>query len=124
MQSQAIIEQAERLCLPEQPGAVKRSDMESTTDSDDRVLELRIQGRSFATIATTVGLVRPSRANEAFNRALRRKPVSERDGLRREELGRLDALANGVRADTALAPRDKARRLRTIDRLRAMLMED
>src|ERR1700736_6183089 len=98
--------------------------MESTTDTDDRVLELRIQGRSFATIATAVGLVRPSRANEAFNRAMRRKPVSERNGLRRQELGRLDALANVVRADVTLEPKDKARRLRTIDRLRAMLMED
>jgi hypothetical protein len=104
--------------------SAKTSVMETSTACDDRVLELRVQGRSFAGIATTLGLVRPSRANEAFNRALRRKPMSERDGIRRQELVRLDVLADGVRADAALAPKDKARRLRTVDRLRTMLMEE
>jgi hypothetical protein len=37
---------------------------------DDKVLQLRVQGRSFAGIAKTLGLGRPCQANDAFNRAL------------------------------------------------------
>ena len=91
---------------------------------DDKVLDLRVQGKSFAGIAKTLGMNRPSTANEAFNRALRRKPAAEQDDLRRQELGRLDALIEGVRANADLAPDELARRLRTVERLRAKLLAE
>jgi hypothetical protein len=89
---------------------------------DDKVLQLRVQGRSFAGIAKTLGLGRPCQANDAFNRALRRQPPAERDALRGRELTRLDALADGVRAHPERGADGVARRLRTVARLRAMLM--
>jgi hypothetical protein len=94
------------------------------TCDEDKVLELRVQGKSFAGIAKTLGLGRPSQANDAFNRALRRKPPAERDGLRGQELTRLDALADGVRAHPERGADGVARRLRTVARLRAMLLAD
>jgi hypothetical protein len=99
--------------------------MQTTPAGDeDKVLELRVQGRSFAGIAKTLGLGRPSQANAAFNRALRRKPPAERDALRGRELTRLDALADAVRAHPERGPDALARRLRTVARLRSMLMTD
>jgi hypothetical protein len=107
------------------PQHVKEKQMPSTPACDeDKVLELRGQGRSFAGIAKTLGLDRPCQANDAFNRALRRKPPAERDALRGRELTRLDALADGVRAHSERGADGVARRLRTVARLRAMLMAD
>jgi hypothetical protein len=96
----------------------------ATTNVEDEVLALRMQGKSFAGIARSLGLERPFQANNAFIRALRRQPVSERDSIRRQELVRLDALADAVRANHELAPAGVARRLRTLDRLRAGLIAD
>jgi hypothetical protein len=99
--------------------------MQNTAACDeDKVLELRVQGRSFAGIAKTLGLRRPSQANDAFNRAMRRKPPAERDALRGRELARLDTLADAVRARPEVGAGGVARRLRTVARLRAMLMAD
>jgi hypothetical protein len=95
-----------------------------TPARDDRVLELRIHGKSFAAIAKSLGLGRPSEANDAFNRALRLRPASEQEDLRRQELLSLDALADGVRGNPQLAPDELARRLRTVDRLRSRLLAD
>lgn len=89
---------------------------------EDKVLELRVQGKSF--IAKSLGLGRPSQANDASSRALRRKPPGARDALRGRELTRLDALVDGVRAHPSGGPMGDARRLRTATRLRAMLMAD
>ncbi len=91
---------------------------------EDNVLDLRVQGRSFAGIAKTLGLSRPCQANDAFNRAVRRKPPAERDALRNQELTRLDALADGVRAHPEVGADGVARRLRTVARLKAMLLAD
>jgi hypothetical protein len=98
--------------------------MDDTQGRDDEVLALRGQGKSFAGIAKALGFNRPSQANQAFNRALRRRPAFEQDGLRQRELGRLDALIVGVKANGELAPDEVARRLRTVERLRAKLLAD
>ena len=98
--------------------------MDDTSVRDEQVLELRVHGKSFAGIAKTLGFGRPYEANDAFNRALRRKPAAERDTLRSSELIRLDALAEAVRANLEMAPDDVARRLRTLDRMRARLLAD
>ena len=89
---------------------------------EDRILELRVQGKSFAGIAKTLGLDRPCQANDAFNRALRRQLPARRAALRGQELTRLDALADGIRAHRELGADGLARRLRTVARLRTMLM--
>jgi hypothetical protein len=98
--------------------------MDEIAARDDQVLELRGQGKSFARIAKTLGFTRPSEANEAFNRALRRKSPDVQDDVRRQELGRLDALLDGVRANAELAPDDRDRRLRSVERLRAKLLAE
>jgi ANTAR domain/GAF domain len=104
---------------------VKEEQMHNPPGCDeDKVLELRVQGKSFTGIAKTLGLGRPHEANDAFNRAMRRKPPTERDALRGRELIRLDALADGVRAHPERGPDGVARRLRTVARLRTMLMTD
>jgi hypothetical protein len=91
---------------------------------DEEALELRIQGKSFNGIAKSLGFNRPSEANEAFNRALRRRSTAEQEDLRRQEMARLDALIEGVRGKAELAPDDLARRLRSVERLRTKLLAD
>ncbi len=91
---------------------------------EDKVLALRDQGKCFAGIAQTLGLGRACHANDAFNRALRRKPPAQRDALRGRELARLETLADNVRAHPERGAEGVARRLRTVARLRAMLMAD
>jgi hypothetical protein len=98
--------------------------MNETSGQDDQVLELRVQGKSFARIAKSLGFSGPSKANDAFNRALRRKTSAEQEGLRRQELLRLDALIEGVRGNAELAPDVQARRLRSVERLRTKLLAD
>jgi hypothetical protein len=95
-----------------------------TPGRDDEVLKLRLEGRTFARIAKSVGYSRSSEANDAFNRALRRKPSAEQADLRRHELARLDSLLEGVRRNAELAPEDRARRLRSVERLRSKLLAD
>lgn len=98
----------------------------STVDNaemDALVLELRCAGRSFPTIARTLGLARPDDANAAFVRAVRRRPVRDRDRLCRDEMERLDLLEARVRDDRDLAPFDRDVQLERVARLRARLVE-
>jgi len=104
--------------------ALDKVSADDTPARDDKALELRVRGKSFVAIAKTLAYERANHANEAFNRALRRKPASEQDELRGQELSRLDAMAKGVKDNDALPPEDVARRLRTVERLRAMLLAD
>jgi hypothetical protein len=98
--------------------------MTDTATFDDKALELRGSGQSFAAIAKTLGYERTHQANEAFNRALRRKPPVEQDSLRRQESARLDVMADGLRASHRLEAGEIAQRLRAVDRLRAMLLAE
>ena len=91
---------------------------------DDKALRLRASGKSFVAVAKALGYGRAHQANDAFNRALRRKPLGERESLRREELARLDTMAEGVRESQQLGPDDVIRRLRTVERLRVMLLAE
>jgi hypothetical protein len=89
---------------------------------DSSVLQLRREGRSFGSIAKALGFERSSQANEAFNRALRELPGDEQVTLRVEENVRLDALETRLRANAELETDEVDRRLRTIARLRQVLM--
>jgi hypothetical protein len=103
-----------------------RSDISREDDlaRDDKALRLRAGGESFVAVAKALGYGRAHQANDAFNRALRRQPPEERESLRHQELARLDTMAEGVRASQHLEPDDVARRLRSVERLRAMLLEE
>jgi hypothetical protein len=103
--------------------APDRSDIRGKDElaRDDTALRLRAGGKSFVAVAQALSYGRAHQANDAFNRALRRKPAEERASLRREELTRLDTMAEGVRASEQLGPDDVARRLRAVERLRTML---
>lgn len=92
-----------------------------TAEVDDKVLVLRSGGGSFKSIAETLGLEKSGTAIKAFNRALRRRPVSEQETLLADELHRLDVLEARVRANTSLEGSECDRRLRAIVRIRAMV---
>jgi hypothetical protein len=94
------------------------------TTHDDEVMELRSRGRSYARIARDLGFDRTSQASEAFNRAIRGRPVEERAALRDEENQRLDALAELTRRRPGLSAEDVERRLRTIETLRRRMLTD
>ena len=93
-----------------------------TIESDDRALAMRREAKGFGKIAQALGLTRANDANEAFNRALRRRPVEEQAVIRAEETDRLDRLARAVNADETRSKDEVEKRLRAIERLRARLM--
>ena len=95
-----------------------------STDADEQALVLRSQSKSFAKIAESLGLGRADEANEAFNRALRRRPLEEQATIRAAENARLDRLQRAVTADEKRTREDIDRRLRAVERLRTRLMSD
>ena len=98
--------------------------MDSPSARDEQALDLRMQGRAFSAIATTLGYERPLKAREGFNRALRRKPEAVRANIRQQEMARIDAMADVFRSSENLDSKEIAQRLRALDRLRATLMAD
>ena len=91
---------------------------------DDEVLRLRRQGQTYARISRALGLDRAADAQQAFRRAVRRLPVADAEQVREEELSRLDRLAEQVRADTSKNDIDRARQLKTIERMRGQIQHD
>ena len=89
---------------------------------DDDALDLRSSGASFARIARSLGYGRARDANEAFHRAMQRRPLGERQTIRTAEFARLDDLERVVRDDGRLTAEELAKRLHTIDRLRDRLL--
>ena len=110
------------LSTPAKSGGRVVTQSPDTESPEARVLGLRREGRSFAAIAKELGYERASQANDAFNRALREQPAAEQATLRKEEGVRLDALESRVRSLTDLDADEVERRLRTIARLRQVLM--
>lgn len=91
---------------------------------DEKVLRLRGKGQTYARISRDLGLDRTADAQRAFRRALDRLPASEAKRVRAEETTRLDRLAERVRADTRKNDMDRARQLKTIERMRTQISED
>lgn len=91
---------------------------------DNEVLRLRSSGRAFARISKELGLERGVDAQRAFHRAVRGLPEAERQRVSGEEVLRLDRLAGRVRADTTKNDIDRARQLKTIDRMRSQILKD
>lgn len=96
--------------------------MTNPADIDERALELRRQGRPFVKIAKELGLDRSSGAIAAFTRSLSRRPPDERERLLGEELHRLDTLTTAVRKNADLDAPEIERRLRVVERVRALIL--
>ena len=89
--------------------------------TDDRALSLRDSGRTFAAVASSLGLKRASDARAAFLRALVRQPDTERQRLRQRELERLDKLEARIRDRDSEQPEKRERRLAGLARMRETL---
>ncbi|MBO0728102.1 MAG: hypothetical protein J2P57_02510 [Acidimicrobiaceae bacterium] len=98
------------------------SDQSETVD--EKVLQLRSQGQSYARISRDLSLDRAADAQQAFRRALRRLPPADAKQVREEEMSRLDRLAERVRADTEKNDTDRARQLKTIEKMRGQVADD
>jgi hypothetical protein len=91
---------------------------------DEKVLRLRGEGQTYARISRDLGLERAADAHKAFRRALGRLAGPEAQRLRDEEMSRLDRLAERVRADPTKNDMDRAKQLKTIERMRTQISED
>lgn len=104
------------------------SDVPEAADGSEtveaQVLRLRGEGQPYARISRDLGLDRGADAQRAFVRALRRLPGPDATRVRTEELSRLDRLADKVRDDAKHNDMDRARRLKTIERMRTRISED
>lgn len=88
---------------------------------DQQVLRLRGEGQPYARISRQLGLNRGADAQQAFVRALGQLPASDAQQVRADELTRLDRLAERVRGDAEQNDVDRARRLKTIERMRMQI---
>jgi len=85
----------------------------------DRVIELRSEGNSFASIAKTVGLARSLDAFGAFVAAVGTRTPAQQKKLRAEENGRLDTLERRIQQQPESA--DRERRIASVRKLRQRL---
>ena len=106
------------------PRVVDDADAENAVAIDRKAVELRGAGKSYGTIARSLGLESPRSAHEAFSRGVRQRPAGERAKLRQAESLRLDALADKTKARTDLSSDQRSKRLRSIERLRQTVMMD
>ena len=90
--------------------------------TEDRVVQLRSQDRSYGAIARVLGLRDGYDACEVFRRALRRHPPAEQARLREEELDRLDILSEALLVLPYLSEHGRASSLQALARLRQMVL--
>ena len=88
------------------------------SNSDEQALTLRDSGRSYAAVASSLGLKRASDARAAFLRAVARLPDSERTRLYQRESERLDRLEARIRDRDRDEPEKMERRLAALAVLR------
>lgn len=98
--------------------------VEPSETVDDKVLRLRGEGQAYARISRDLGLDRGADAQRAFMRALRRLPSPDAKRVRAEEVSRLDRLAARVRDDAKHNDMDRARKLKTIERMRSRVSDE
>lgn len=89
---------------------------------EQEVIALRETGRSFASVASSLGMKRAMDAHAAFVRGLRALPPMERGELASRESARLDRLEARIRSRDEAEPDKMARRLVALDKLRATLL--
>ena len=72
---------------------------------DEEVVSLRERGKSYAAVASALGLKRTTDAHAAFVRVLRSRPEAERAALSSRESQRLDQLEQRIRTRDAAGTR-------------------
>jgi hypothetical protein len=82
----------------------------------DQALALRSDGKSFGSIAKSIGVDRKVEAFRLFVEALDRRPAAEQKKLRAAEIKRLDQLETRTRENDDAVARDRA--LASIAKLR------
>jgi len=87
-------------------------------DTDQDVLALREEGRSFSAIARQLGVRRAKDVYATFHRTLASRPEGERGELVRRELERLAVLEVRIRSRDATSPEKLARRLEALEHMR------
>jgi hypothetical protein len=102
-----------------QPGP---SDEPQPTAGPDRVLDLRLAGSSYVSIARAVGLARAIDAFELFLRAVDDAPITTQRRIRRNELDRLAQLERKIRAKDGLTEAQLEHRLRCLGALRQRVL--
>ncbi|HLX78026.1 MAG TPA: hypothetical protein VKR27_04015 [Acidimicrobiales bacterium] len=90
-------------------------------NTDQVVLALREEGRSFSAIARQLGLRRAKDAYATFHRTLASRPEAERAEIVRRELERLAVLEVRIRSRDAKEPEKMARRLEGLEQMRQNL---
>ena len=85
----------------------------------ERVIALRSEGKSFPTIARSVGVERGIDAFKLFVDAVSRRPPAEQPDLRAAENVRLDALERRARDHSD--PAERERKLAALEKLRRRL---
>lgn len=95
--------------------------VEAPETVDQKVLRLRGEGQAYGRISRALGLDRGADARKAFVLAISRLPASDAKRVRSEEMSRLDRLAERVRGDVEHNDMDRARRLKTIERMRTQI---
>src|SRR5690349_14234828 len=96
--------------------------MSDQVSDDERVLELRVQGRSFSAIAQLVGFSAATEAPTAFNRALRRRSKAEQKKLGAAEVKRLDELEKKVRSHGEIGDAAVENKSKAVAHLRALTL--
>jgi hypothetical protein len=106
--------------MTDSPDAAEAPEPETV---DEQVLRLRGEGQPYARISRDLGLDSGADAQRAFMRALRQLPDLDATRVRAEEMSRLDRLAERVRGDAKQNDMDRARRLKTIERMRTQVSQ-
>jgi hypothetical protein len=100
----------------------RRSDAQPTEDTlDEQVVSLRETGKSYTSVAKTLGIKRSADAHAAFLRALHARPAKERAAMTQRESERLDRLERRVRSRDVGQPDELRRHLAALERFRQSL---
>ncbi len=89
---------------------------------DEEVVSLRETGKSYTSVAKTLGIARGSEAHAAFLRAFRARPEKERLAMAKRENHRLDLLEKRVRSHDVGQPDTLKRRLAALEKFRQSLV--
>lgn len=84
-------------------------------------MALRDSGKTYAAVASSLGLKRAVDAQAAFLRAVRKREGEERSRLVQRESARLDELEARIKSRDAGEPEKMGRRLEALAKLRAAL---
>lgn len=90
-------------------------------ETDAQVVDMRTAGRSFALIAHQLDLANATEAQDRFLRSMRNSADDLREQMRREELDRLEGLAENLRCRANLSEDERAGLLRSVAQLRDLV---